>query len=51
MKKTYITPDAEYVTFYTEEDISKLALDNYDNDEDPSISGDYEIVEGDSAWT
>ena len=52
MKKAYITPDAEYVRFYTEEDVTLDVNDYaYDEDGDPRISGDYEIVEGDAGWT
>lgn len=52
MKKEYITPEAEYVSFYTEEDIT-LDIADYamDEDGDPRISGDYEVVEGEEGWT
>lgn len=53
MKKTYITPDAEYISFYTEEDIT-LDIKDYamdDENGDPRISGNYEVVEGDKGWT
>ena len=36
MKKTYIKPDAEYISFYSEEEIANVEIDPGDE----SISGD-----------
>ena len=53
MKKVYITPEAEYVSFYTEEEITALDLHFYamEGEGDDRISGDYEIVDGEQGWT
>lgn len=54
MKKTYITPDAEYISFYTEEEITAVGdISQYamEGEGDNSISGKYEIVDGELGWT
>ena len=40
MKKTYIKPDAEYISFYSEEEIANVEIDPGDE----SISGDMETT-------
>ena len=46
MKKRYLKPDAEYVTFYSAEDIAEIT-ENLDNGITPEMSGvilgDYDI--------
>ena len=46
MKKTYLKPDAEYVTFYSAEEITEIA-ENLDQGMDSEMSsvnlGDYDI--------
>ena len=54
MKKLYITPDAEYISFYSEEEITAVAdVDYYamEGNGDERISGDYEVVDPEEGWT
>lgn len=50
MKRSYIKPDAEFISFYSEEEITALDLNDYVDEGDPKVSGDYEY-EDKGDWT
>lgn len=48
MKKTYVTPEVEYINFYSEETITS---DSWTSTEEEGLEGTMSVVGKDSFWS